>query len=173
VTPPLLFLVNLKTTPHPSGQVPGPPRRVVPYRFPFASIASPETGSPAVAMSKVCSTFSRLAAQELGIRIRVTARTATVPRGAHDNFEVRLGRFFRTEPLKFITFSLLFITTEPGLLTAGRCHNSYLVLQLAGNPSAFRRSSSVPPPACKQCNICRCWNNPEACRYSAAPMGLT
>jgi hypothetical protein len=60
-------------------------------------------------MLKVCSTLSRLAAQELGIRIRVTARTANLPRTTHDNADVRLRRFFKTESLKFIPFSVLFI----------------------------------------------------------------
>lgn len=37
----------------------------------------------------------------------------------------------------------------------------------------FAEAPSVPPPACKQCNIRGYWNNPEACRYLAATMGLT
>jgi hypothetical protein len=63
-------------------------------------------------MLKVCNTLSRLAAQELGIRINVTARAATVPRSAHDNADVRLRRFFKTESLKFIPFSLFYLFAD-------------------------------------------------------------
>jgi hypothetical protein len=44
----------------------------------------------------------------LGIKTRITARAATVPRRTHDNADLRLRRFFKTESLKFIPFSSLF-----------------------------------------------------------------